>query len=285
MPHEAGVSLSIAERAGSLIRSLAGVQDARVDTRRDGRIIAVHIVPQPGMTSHRIVRNARSGLIAAFGVQLEASRFFVVQELPAERNAADETRRIAIDNAVPKSQPRAPQPTLPAIGTLTVAPSMRDTPQTRAIALDAARAQFDRYKPVPRVEVLEFERDESARLRCRVIIEAGGRRRSGTVSEADERTSPAELAACATVEAVRLVDNSDWLFDGMANVILAGQRHIVVSLRSMQRNHTVSGAAPVYESTEQAVANAVLNAAGFAAAATQQNGHSHNGHERLVAQR
>jgi hypothetical protein len=85
----------------------------------------------------------------------------------------------------------------------------------------------------------------------------------------EEREGAVTLAARATLDALRHMEAGAWMFEGAADVIIGGQRHVVVSIKKDLMVEPVSGAAPVHESVEHAVALAVLNAAGLSGAINQ----------------
>ena len=64
-----GPAVKIIEQAETLIRSLKGVQDARVHADADGRIARI-VVSCPGVDDRTAMRNVQSALFAVLGVSL-----------------------------------------------------------------------------------------------------------------------------------------------------------------------------------------------------------------------
>src|SRR6185503_12075735 len=76
------VSFSIVRRAEALVRALAGVQDARVDTNGEGILTSVHVVPAQGTGTKAVVRNVQTALRAALNIAIDTRSIFVADKLP-----------------------------------------------------------------------------------------------------------------------------------------------------------------------------------------------------------
>jgi hypothetical protein len=247
---DAGVAQDLAGRIESLIRSLAGVQAARSDLVA-GRLRAVFVVPQSDVAPRALTRNVQSALMAALGMSLDARAIFLVPELPAIPPAATETTEAA---PVPE-----PGPAVPAA-----------SPKRRRAAVGFIALPMGRRSP-PRLEQLELQRALPDRLVCRVILEHAGQRHTGTAETGDDREGSVTLAARATLEALHHIEKNEWLFEGAADVIIGGQRHICVSVKNCRGGSPLSAAAPVTDSLEHAVASAVLNATSLSIALQDPN--------------
>jgi hypothetical protein len=235
----ATITVTMAQRAEALLRSLAGIAAVRVELAGT-QVAAVYVVPASEGASRGLVRNVQSGLMAALGISIEPRLVLVVPELPAK--VAPAPTVVSAPKAVQKAvEELRPQPV--------------PTPE-----------KSGGFRPVPRIEVLELQRLNQDQLQCRVVVEVGGHRRAGTAQAGEEREGAVTLAARATLDAMKRIEAGDWLFEGAADVIIAGRRHIVVSVRKHEEMAPLSGAAAVDESVEHAVAVAVLNAAGVPAA-------------------
>jgi hypothetical protein len=235
------VSNPISRRAEGLLKQLSGVSDVRVELA-GSRVAAVYVVPVSETATRGIVRNVQSALKAALNIAIEPRMVMIVPKLPAVS--------ALLEAPAPKTP--APKPS--------AAPA--PVPASMISLLGGTRL-------VPRVEVLELQRLNHDQLQCRVVVEVAGRRRTGSAQAGEEREGAVTLAARATLDAMRHIEMGDWSFEGAADVIIAGQRHIVVSVKKNENAHALSGAAPVHESVEHAVAVAVLNAAGLSGAAPQ----------------
>jgi hypothetical protein len=252
----AGQVFSLVRRAEALVRALTGVADARVDTDAQGHITVVHVVPASGMSTKAIVRNVQTALRAALDIQMDTRSIFVAETLPQallETVSADVTQV-----AVLRQGGRA---------------------QAGAQRL-AAVERLDGYRAAPHIELLELQRYGQDQLQCKVVIELNGRRRTGSADAGEGREGGVTLAAQATLAALRHIEPGEWMFEGAADVIIGGQRHVVVSIRQEVAGQLLSGAAVVHESVEHAIALAVLNAAGLAGAL-----HTNNDPERRAATR
>lgn len=235
---QGNVSRAFAQRAEGLLRSLNGVAEVRVEVS-GMRVSGIYVVPVSESASRGLVRNVQSAMMAALGILVEPRAVLIVPELPVP--------------AVVEPQPVEAAP-------VQVEKEWLPRPVPGGAAL------LGGYRPSPRIEVLELQRFNHDQMQCRVVVEVGGRRRTGSAQAGEEREGAVTLAARATLDAMRHIEAGDWLFEGAADVIIAGQRHIVVSVRKNDRTAALSGAAPVHESVEHAVAVAVLNAAGLSGA-------------------
>ena len=240
------VSFSIVRRAETLVRALAGVQEARVDTNAEGILTSVHVVPAQGTGTKAIVRNVQTALRAALNIAIDTRSIFVADKLPQ-----------AALESVTSAQP---SPSVTKDG-------VKAQPAPLRRGAFEKPAQYGGNQRQARVELLELQRFGLDQLQCRVVIEANGRRRSGSADAGEEREGAVTLAARATLDALRHVEPGAWTFEGAADVIIGGQRHVVVSIRKDKLSDPLSGAAQVHESVEHAVALAVLNAAGLGGAA------------------
>ncbi len=253
---QGNVSLSLVRRAEALIRALNGVQDARVDTDAQGHLTVAHVVPAEGTATKAIVRNVQTALRAALDIQIDTRSIFVSPALP---QAALES---VAQNDVKES----------AHGVRT-----QFAPR-RFAAFEAGPVPSNGYRQAPHIELLELQRFGQEQMQCRVVLEANGRRRTGSADAGPEREGGVTLAAQATLDALRHIESGDWMFEGAADVIIGGQRHVVVSIRQNVTSEPASGAALVHESVEHAIALAVLNAAGLGGAV-----HTNNDPERRAA--
>jgi len=196
-----------------------------------------------------------------------AERVVQVEHVPAERVVNVEH---VYDAAPHAFAPSRPDPLAPIVET----PARPRQNGNHGIEPHPAPAQpawpmFNQHGVMPRIELLEMQRDETGAPRCRIIIESDARRYLGTATNVRGGETTADLIAGAITHALEPIIPCDLHFDGMADVIIAGQRHVVVSLRNTSDwSHALSGAAPVYDSVEYAIANAILNAIGVGIAHT-----------------
>jgi hypothetical protein len=246
---QGNVSRVFAQRAEGLLRSLTGVTEVRVEVS-GVRVSAIYVVPTSESATRGLVRNVQSAMMAALGILVEPRAVLIVPVLPAVAFAP----AALVIEAPAKPAPLAAKQWLP------------DPVPVSASVLRG-------YRPSPRLEVLELPRLNHDQMQCRVVVEVDGRRRTGSAHAGEEREGAVTLAARATLDAMKHIEEGDWLFEGAADVIIAGQRHIVVSVRKNEKSAVLSGAAPVHESVEHAVAVAVLNAAGLSGALQQESVH------------
>ena len=235
---------SLAARIEDLIRSLAGVHQTRADVHA-GVLRSVFVVPAPAAAPRGIIRNVQSALMAAHGIALDPRAILLVPELPQ------------LEYSQPVPPVPAPTVRVPAVPAADATWSSARS----ATPLTTPNAPVTSTVRTRRIELLELNRYSQDQLQCRVVIEEAGLRRSGQAEAGEEREGAITLAARATLAALRAMEPGDWLFEGAADVIIGGQRHVCVSVKKTANGASLSGAAPVLESVEHAIASAVLNAA------------------------
>jgi hypothetical protein len=78
--------LALEESAESLLTSLKGILDARVDVDAYGRVVRVEVVPQ-GIDDRAAARNAQSALMAVLGQNVDVNRIVAVGAVSARAGA------------------------------------------------------------------------------------------------------------------------------------------------------------------------------------------------------
>jgi len=239
------VSAATVRRAERLLHAVAGIAAASVHCDPDGRVRAVRIVAAPGVSPRQAIRNACSVLNTGLRTAIDSRCILVVDALPEKPTSS--SQELSVD-ALRE----------PAAAPLDAARLDRALREVRARLGDPHAG----YNPIPRIDLVEASRRDGEPLRCRVVIEFGGRRRSGSAEADEDKTGLSQLAAQATLDALRDFDRAHWEFEGAADVIIGGRRHVVVSVKP-PAGAPISGAAPVSQSLEHAIAVAVLNAVGL----------------------
>ena len=79
---KAASAQDLQQRAVSLLKSLKGVLDARVDVDAQCRIVRVEVVTK-GMDERQAARNAQSALMVVLGAYVDVNRVLVVEALTA----------------------------------------------------------------------------------------------------------------------------------------------------------------------------------------------------------
>lgn len=127
-----------------------------------------------------------------------------------------------------------------------------DTPLRGEATIGSRRVRLER------VEVLR----QGGRLRCRVVLSAGGDRYSAIADCAEQPLAELQLAGRVTCDALRAGDLTQSHFEAATVANLAGGMHVLVALNGWNRGEPVrrSGSAVIRESAEHAAALAVLNA-------------------------
>jgi hypothetical protein len=112
-----------------------------------------------------------------------------------------------------------------------------------------------------RLERVETVR-QAGRLRCRVVLTAGGDTFSAVADCADEPLAELQLTARVTCDALRAGDLTQAHFEAATVANLAGGMHVLVALSGWNRGVPVrrSGSAVIRDSAERAAALAVLHA-------------------------
>lgn len=148
-----------------------------------------------------------------------------------------------------RSQTPAPQGQIPPLA------------DRQHLASASARADASIGSRLVRLEGVDVLR-QAGRLRCRVVLVAGGNRYSAIADCAEEPLAELQLAARVTCDALRAGDLTQTRFEAATVANLGGGMHVLVALSGWNRGEPVrrSGSAVIRDSAEQAAALAVLHA-------------------------
>ena len=232
------------EQIEHLLRSLQGVNSARVVTSPDGRPVEIHILASPELHPKQVVRNVESALSAGLSLEVDRRIISVSQLRPgAEAPAAGE------EAGAPAGQPAAPAAT-------TAAPPV---PSTGAAA--------PRHPAVPghRLQFAGFSsRSRSARETvCEVRLRVGEREFTGSAEGPDTPLGRAEAAARAAFDALgRGAPDAPVALEGVTLASAHGRTYVLVSAQGLEARDTVPlvGAALLERSPEEAAVLAALQA-------------------------
>lgn len=215
-----------APEAEALLRTLPGVISAKVVRHEAGGIKEIHLLSTTEFAPKQVVRNVESAMLARFGARVDHRSVSVAR---------------SIENVKPASIVPAP------------APTARPMPTTMAAA--GRGIYFDD---------VEVRRSRSKGLSCTVTLRAGSERYVGDAAGPESSRARGELAATATVHALRrlLAENVSLVFESCITVEATDRSFafVVVSGRSARDTTFLSGSCEVKDSLETAAVLAVLDA-------------------------
>ena len=213
--------------AESLLRSLPGVISAKVVRDDTGAIKEIHLLATTEYAPKQVVRNVESAMLARFGAHVDHRSVSVARSAEELRHA-------------PASAP---------------APAPAPAPSIASAAAPGRGVYF---------EDVEARRSRRRGLSCTVTLRAGAERYSGEASGAESSRARGELAATATINALRLLlaENVTLAFESCITVEATGRAFafVVVSGRAGRDTTFLSGSCEVKDSLETAVVLAVLDA-------------------------
>lgn len=226
--------LAEAER---LVRSLAGVVDARIHASDNG-IDAIHVDVEEDRFAGVVAGHVRSALLAGLATPVTPARIHV------RVLDSDETD----DPAGPRGRLRLVQDadTGEAMETPDVAPET-DRPVTQR----------------PRLVAVDVERHGDGRVLCLVTVAYRANVFQADAVAVDLPGAAAQAAAQATVRALTYAGIDGLELDGLREVEIAGREYVIVALRRAEAYTRVrSGSAPIIGAPERAAALAAVDAAG-----------------------
>jgi hypothetical protein len=227
--------------AESLIRSLAGVVNARIHASGTG-IESIHIEVDDAERARVIAGHVRSALLAGLATPVTPARIHVRVVGPAsgeaEHSAAGHHRLRLIQDAQPHG---IASPHL-----------VHDTPTREGPDVTEK----------PRLVAVDLERREDGRVRCAVTITFRTAIHRADAVAVDLPGAAAQAAAQATVRALVDAGIDSLELDGLREVEIAGRDYVLVALRRAHHYTRVrSGSAPITGAPERAAALAAVEAA------------------------
>lgn len=237
----AGTAASLAPEwsasdAEMLLRTLPGVISAKVVRHESGSIKEIHLLSTTEFAPKQVVRNVESAMLARFGARVDHRAVSVAR---------------SIEHAKPGSAPASASVVAPASPTPHASPAGRPAPAAapgRAIYFDD----------------VEVRRSRSKGLSCTVTLRAGAERYVGQAAGAESARARGELAATATVVALRglLAENVTLAFESCITVEATDRAFafVVISGRAGRETTFLSGSCEVKDSLETAAVLAVLDA-------------------------
>jgi hypothetical protein len=241
--------------AEQLLTSLPGIVSARVVAGPGGHPDEIHILATAELHPKQIVRNIESALSAGLGIVINRRivsvaqlRAGAIEGVPAAGGlapTADEPDLVEVDDvATAPHASRAPEPALrPAMG--------RDNGQEQ---LAGSRIIFLGH---------EVTVDAARTATCTVTFRAGAEEFTGVGQGFDSPQGRAEAAARAVVDALRRSGRAERLgLEGVSIVDTPGRECVLVAIRPLdgRRRSSLTGAAPLHDSPEEAAILAALQA-------------------------
>lgn len=225
----------------ALLRSLAGVGTAELQTEADGRVRLIRLGTDGRLLRDQLVRNVQSALLAHFGFLVDARSIEVVSDEERRSEPFGESGAVAglAEDAGGGANPA-------------VAPARTEVPAPDRTVLELLE------RPV-------VERRLRHGIRCRVKLGFGRRVVEGEAETLGGAVAAPESAARAVLDAIRnagLEGAESIELDGVRATELAGRRYIVVGVRAvdLRAMHHLAGATVVQDSDEEAAAEAALAA-------------------------
>jgi hypothetical protein len=211
-------------RAEELMGTLQSVVSARIVAGETGAVEAIHVLVTGELTPKQVVRNIESALIAHLGMTVDHRKISVATS-------------IARANAAP-SQPMTP-----------------------AVALVATRGSVGR---AIYFEDVEFRGSRTKGSACRVTLRRGEESWVGEAEGMESSRSRAELAARASLAAIRQFDLSKRALElvGVKRVEAFDTAFVLVAVETWigRERALMTGSCEIRESAEVSAALAVLDA-------------------------
>lgn len=228
--------------AEQLLTSLPGIVSARVVAGPGGHPDEIHILATAELHPKQIVRNIESALSAGLGIVINRRIVSVAQ-----------LRAGAIEGipAVEDLAPTADEPYLAEVDEAARPAARRDNGQEQ---LAGSRIIFLGH---------EVTVDAARTATCTVTFRAGAEEFTGVGQGFDSPQGRAEAAARAVVDALRRSGRAERLgLEGVSIVDTPGRECVLVAIRPLdgRRRSSLTGAAPLHDSPEEAAILAALQA-------------------------
>lgn len=243
------------QRAEELLGTLPGVLSVRIVANPSGSVEEIHILTTSEVTPKQTVRNVESALIAHLGMRVSHKKISV---------------------ATSHEEKRAPRVSAPSMLAPDFAPRLEASSATAAAAANGAVSSGamagDGLKPAPAVisrrrlyfEDVEVRRSRAKGVTCSVTLRKGDEKFVGEAEGIENERFRLEVAARATLAAIRSAEGDEWVFALEGCKIIEAFDHtfvfVGVSTREGRDSFLVTGSAEVRESPETASALAVLDA-------------------------
>lgn len=227
----------LVEEAESLIRSLAGVVDARVHASASG-IDSVHVeVEYPG-SADAVAGHVRSALLAGLATPVMPARIHV--------------RVAGVDPEEPEEEPASRQRLR----------LVQDAESHDSGAVPDADGRERSVTRLPRLVAADVARHGDGRVLCIVTVAYRTDVFRADAVAVDLPGAAAQAAAQATVRALAYAGIDGLELDGLRETEIAGREYVLVALRRADGYTRLrSGSAPIIGAPERAAALAVVDAA------------------------
>ncbi len=212
-------------QAEELLKTLPGVLSARIVASEAGEVSEIHLLASPDVAPKQMVRNVESALIAQLGVRVDHRKISIATTIDPEKTF--DAKR-AQETALLSEQ---------------LAESMR------------RRVYF---------EDVEVRRSRAVGVTCRVTLRKGDKSYSGEAEGAETERSRLEVAAKATLQAIRQAEPeaSGLILEGCKPVPAFEREFVFVGVTARIGRDTVllTGSCEIKDSPETASVLAVLDA-------------------------
>ncbi len=239
------------QRAEELLGTLPGVISARIVAGANGAVEEIHILTTTDVTPKQTVRNVESALIAHLGMRVSHKKISVATSDEGQRTGRT-TPPLTLPTAAAKAasaQPSAPAPVAQGPARIEL------SPPTASVGAPKRRIYF---------EDVEVRRSRTKGVACRVTLRKGEQSFIGEAEGLENERLRVELAARATLAAIRLAEGEERVLALEGCKVLDAFDHefvfVGVTTRSGRDSSLMTGSAEVRESPETASVLAVLDA-------------------------
>ena len=239
------------QRAEELLATLPGVISARIVAGATGAVEEIHILTTTDVTPKQTVRNVESALIAHLGMRVSHKKISVATSDEGQRPGRTAAPLTLPTGAKPVASAPASAPAPVVQGPTRV----ELTPPAASVGAPKRRIYF---------EDVEVRRSRTKGVACRVTLRKGEQSFIGEAEGLENERLRVELAARATLAAIRLAEGEERVLALEGCKVLDAFDHefvfVGVTTRSGRDSSLMTGSAEVRESPETASVLAVLDA-------------------------
>jgi hypothetical protein len=240
------------QRAEELLGTLPGVVSVRIIANPGGSVEEIHILTTSDVTPKQTVRNVESALIAHLGMRVSHKKISVATSHEEKRPQRVSAPSILSPDFAPRLEASSAGP-----GSAGSAAAGTDVPKppVATVVISRRRLYF---------EDVEVRRSRAKGVTCSVTLRKGDEKYVGEAEGIENERFRVEVAARATLAAIKLAEADEWVFALEGCKIIEAFDHtfvfVGVSTREGRDSFLVTGSAEVRESPETASALAILDA-------------------------
>ena len=213
------------KQAEDLLKTLPGVLSARIVASEAGEVTEIHLLASPDVAPKQVVRNVESALIAHLGVRVDHRKISVATTIDPDKTV-----------------------------------DAKRAQETAQLSEQLAEAMRRRVY----FEDVEVRRSRAAGVACRVTLRKGDKSYVGEAEGAESERSRLEIAAQATLLAIRQAESDarGLILEGCKPVAAFEREFVFVGITARIGRDTVllTGSCEIKDSPETASVLAVLDA-------------------------